>query len=67
MFILIVSNPIKITLFLWLELSNIIKGHWVQEVLVKIRSVTAEILLILTNVAGTNVAWTNVTMRVVTC
>ena len=28
--------------------------------LVKIRSVTAEILLIWTNVAGTNVGWTNV-------
>ena len=32
--------------------------------LVKIRSVTAEIFLIWTNVAGTNVAWTNDTVTV---
>ena len=35
--------------------------------LVKIGSVTAEILLILTNVARTNVDWTNVTMTVGIC
>ena len=32
--------------------------------MVKIRSVTAEILLILTNVARTNVAWTNVHLTI---
>ena len=35
--------------------------------MVKIRSVTAEIFLIWTNVARTNVAWTNVTMTVGIC
>ena len=35
-----------------------------QNYLVKIESVTAEILLIWTNVARTNVAWTNVTVTV---
>ena len=34
---------------------------------VKIRSVTAEIFLIWTNVARTNVAWTNVTTIVEIC
>ena len=34
---------------------------------IKIGSVTVEIFLILTNVAKTNVAWTNVTMTVGIC
>ena len=33
--------------------------------MVKITSVTAEIFLILTNVARTNVAWTNVLLTIV--
>ena len=37
------------------------------ESLVKIGPVTAEILLIWTNVARTNVAWTNVTVTVYIC
>ena len=45
------------------NLLKMVPGTYLQS-LVNIRSVTAEIYLIWTNVGRTNVAWTNVTVTV---
>ena len=43
------------------------KKFWVEKVWFKIGSVTAEILLIMTNVVRLHVTWTNFTMTVDIC
>ena len=48
------------------HLLKMVQGTYLYS-LVKIRSVTAEIFLIWTNVARTNVAWTNVIVMVSNC
>ena len=67
-FILLLSFCLALLIFLSLNQCHSDSQHLLKMVpriylqsLVKVGSVTAEIFLIWTNVAGTNVAWTNVT------
>ena len=48
------------------NLLKMVPGTYLKS-LVKVRYITAEIFLIWTNVARTNVAWTNVTLTVGIC
>ena len=57
---------------MWVQINFGSKKVWFEKILgqkslVKIGSVTAEILLIWTNEATSNVAWTNVTVTVGIC